>query len=1000
MNSPAFTDYFKLPSNFIPYPGLNTTTTTVKEVRVKAYVINYQNNAVPNFPDDAFNRSEIRNMFEYWPNNANSSFRHLDSPTRPQPGICGSCYIEDAKLRINLVGIDFINRPINDFTTSVETLVDRYSQDHDSVLSLFIVNHFYRQSATHPGDTGIGGNADHSYGRFQFQQYNKTGMIIYQPYFSQGYWGAFNAFMHELMHNFGFLHMYPYGGGNDYCNQNDVDYLKDIFGTGTNATCPLHTLNYNDCGAPNSPCSNNLMDYRGGAYLSPIQLGRIHRNSYISSISRYVYPTEAPSTTPWNITADQTWDFGIRMYQDIIVKSGKTLTIKCEVQMPPNGKIVVEKGAKLILDGGNITAYHPKTSWKGIELYGDKTQEPYPQHQGSLEMINESTIEYAELGVQDFISGVWNGGGIILAANSTFKDCRKSVGLNDYPDYPRGSSCSFYKVKFITENQAAKTNRSLAGIGAFTSYNERGVLISQCTFENSIPVSAMAMDDRSVAIYSMDAGFRIEGSSFKGFKTAVYPTTASNTPLRTVKVINNTFEENGTAIRFADNFSFAQDNHISRMTGYLYTANNIANYRLGSGIEAENAGGLTITRNTITQEDEFAIGITVTDTRDYGGRVIDNVIDQTRVGIQTQKDNPNLDLLCNTISNNSAAAFAINPQSPNGYILKNQGSGCTGTDYRAGNKFSNNARDIMSSLSNNWGYWYWQPDPAQIPQNNSGTVLPQPCTGTGEDPNSQCNLAGSVESDIEAAFDEAYTSWPTQEEGPMHMMRLSYIVSGFNDRNDRTGLIKFFEKAGTDDARKMLIPLYIESGRYSDAQGAVQQLELPQGEKTLYQQFYDVLIRQKTHNQYPSQMPGDDASVIREIAARNIPGLSGQARSILEYAFNEPWHHVQEQLSDDQVKHTGGTAATILVQKAQLLDAVPNPAQGKTRITVRLPLNDSGHASLQIRNGMGQVVKSYVLNGTESTTEVFTAELPVGIYLYSLVVDGQVVATRKLIIAR
>lgn len=998
--SAIFQSYFKENVNYRPFPGQNTTTTTPKDIKVRAVVITHTDSPYPNYSNDAAGNNTIWSLTQDWPNTmADRSLSDLAVPVKPQPAGCNTCYIQDSRFRIKLVDTDFIST--NDASLlgsnrqDISYYVEHYGKSEDSVLNIFFVNYPYA-----PG-SGVSGLAFVP-GAYSFLGHN-LGVIMYNQYHSHmqsiakdppewWHWTTYVTIIHEIGHLFGLWHMYD-----NECNPTpSSDFLSDIFPPGV---CPIGG-SYCDHTNTSTTCTNNYMDGKSEGYFSPMQLGRMHRSAYLSNIARYIYPTEAPSVHPWNITADQTWDFGIRMYQDIIVKAGKTLTIQCEVQMPPNGKIVVEKGAKLILDGGNITSYHPRTSWKGIELYGDKTLAPYDYNQGSLEMINNATIEYAQLGVQDFITGVWSGGGIIMAANSTFKDCRKAVGLNDYPNYPRGTSCSFYRVRFISENEAAATNSSLTGLGVFTAYNETAIPINECTFENRLTTSYLAMSHRNMGIYSQDAGFRIENSTFKGFQTAVYPSTHSNTPARTVKVINNVFQDNGTAIRFADNFSFAQDNHISHMMGYFSPQTSTTNYRMGSGIEAENAGGLIITRNTISQTGENAIGITVTNSKAYGGRVIDNIISQNYIGIQTQKNNQSLDLLCNTLQQSYFAAFSINPQSPGNYILKNQGNGCGSSQYRAGNRFSGNYKDIRSYVTNNWTYHYWAADAPQIPQTTIGSVVLNPCTSANtQDPNSQCNLAGNVESWVESNFDEAHTMWNIEPEGPIRLMKLSHIVSGFNERNDPAGLIAFLEGIGTDDARKLLIPLYIEQGNQTGLDNAINTLTLDEDKRSVYVSYYDVLMRMHANALQPWELNSIDEATVRSVATSGLEGISDDARSFLEFAYNEPWYHLQEQAPEDLGRHAAPATATMFFA-SQLFDAVPNPAQNKTSIRVWLTAKDAGQSSLQVRNLMGKVVREYALAAGENTVEIAAQDLPAGLYVYSLVTDKRIAASKKLIIVK
>jgi len=77
-------------------------------------------------------------------------------------------------------------------------------------------------------------------------------------------------------------------------------------------------------------------------------------------------------------------------------------------------------------------------------------------------------------------------------------------------------------------------------------------------------------------------------------------------------------------------------------------------------------------------------------------------------------------------------------------------------------------------------------------------------------------------------------------------------------------------------------------------------------------------------------------------------------------------------------------------------DAYPNPATGK----VNFDFNLSGinHASVKIINLLGSVVKNIDLTAGDNKTSIDVSDLPQGVYFYSVVANGNVYQTKKLII--
>ncbi|WP_124636552.1 zinc-dependent metalloprotease [Taibaiella sp. KBW10] len=1006
--SAIFTNYFSKNINFRPFPGQNIQPTTPKEIRVRAVVVQNTLLSTPQYANNPTDIAEINALLQDWVNPAwipspYGGLGNILAPTKPNPSTCTNCHIADSKFRVKLVGIDFVTYDGQDYHTFLST--NYGTQKNDSILNVLLIEHELNGTAATSGINGwtSGGN---NFGLSDAFQAGVGYIALSGPKINS--WGAYATFIHELGHMFGLWHLYDYNAGQSECERvgtGSSDWLSDIFPSGLcvinspwacDPTTDLAPINANSC-------SDNFMG-RGNRYLSPMQLGRMHRSAYLGSMSRYIYPTQAHNATPWQVSSDQVWDFGIRMYQDIIVKAGKTLTITCEVQMPPDGRITVEKGAKLVLDGGTITSYHAKTGWHGIQLYGDKSAPPYPANQGSFEMKNNATIENAYDAVQDFTDDMLQGGGIINVNNSIFRDCSRAIELNDYPSFPRGSSCTLSNVQFLTENPQAPTNINRDNFPMVSSYNERGVLITKCTFQNKIPMTTPYFDisQRNRAIYSVDAGFRIQNCSFKGYKEAININTYSNSPLRNVKIMNCTFDSVASGIIFADNFSYAQGNTFDNLLNYVYTSGMQTYLHEGQAIYADRTGGLTLTRNTILNSgnNPNMRGITINHTNNTGGRVIDNVINNARLGITTQQDNQALDLLCNRFVGGDYN-FLINPQSTWG-ALKNQGNGCGSTQYRAGNGFSGPVvKHIASYTANPWTYYYWA-SPAQTPVYVSGTFTRTGCLGVDPiDPNSMCNLPGNVESNIDRILDEAFHTWIMEiGPGPMQTQmaaEFAGIINHYNETGSIEEMVAFLEAVDHIEAKKLLLPLYLEQENYSAFDKLLANLRLPDEEITAYHDYYSLLRTLKEENRSIKMLTEEELSMVREIAAGTLD-ISDRAKSLLDFGYNEPWHHYQEQMPSEL---SGGIYGTKVATQSKLSDAVPNPAERYTTVKVVLSQEDAAHALLLVHDMMGKLVRTYTLKEAGNhNLRIDLDGLPAGLYIYTLQVNGKMVQSKRLAVTK
>ncbi|MEP7337580.1 MAG: LamG-like jellyroll fold domain-containing protein [Acidobacteriota bacterium] len=161
--------------------------------------------------------------------------------------------------------------------------------------------------------------------------------------------------VHELGHVLDLLH--PYTAGSccpETFNESDPDYLDDVFGIGASAIHP-HTCDWagNAFADPHDGLTNNLMGgNRDAGYLSPKQLGKIHRALALKSVRRYV--KDCPkSAVPLEITSDEQWDFDMKLYSDVVIKNGATLTLQCKTTLPGSADITTA-GGNVLYDGGQV----------------------------------------------------------------------------------------------------------------------------------------------------------------------------------------------------------------------------------------------------------------------------------------------------------------------------------------------------------------------------------------------------------------------------------------------------------------------------------------------------------------------------------------------------------------------------------------------------------------------------------------------------------------------
>ncbi|MFW5725508.1 MAG: T9SS type A sorting domain-containing protein [Bacteroidota bacterium] len=82
----------------------------------------------------------------------------------------------------------------------------------------------------------------------------------------------------------------------------------------------------------------------------------------------------------------------------------------------------------------------------------------------------------------------------------------------------------------------------------------------------------------------------------------------------------------------------------------------------------------------------------------------------------------------------------------------------------------------------------------------------------------------------------------------------------------------------------------------------------------------------------------------------------------------------------------------------RLEDARPNPARSHTWINYQVPA-DARNASIVVRNLLGNPVINEDLSASENKLRLDTSRLSNGIYIYSLLIDNQVVQSKRLVVA-
>ncbi|TNE53129.1 MAG: T9SS type A sorting domain-containing protein [Bacteroidetes bacterium] len=351
-----------------------------------------------------------------------------------------------------------------------------------------------------------------------------------------------------------------------------------------------------------------------------------------STYGRGFWKTPVPFATGTsfqeNITENTTWDEPRQIANDIVVKTGNTLTIKSFVLFEKDRKITVEPGAKLNLEGATLTNYCDDF-WAGIVVQGNSNLPQNQNNQGFVQM-NNTTIENAKEALRFWEPNNYaSTGGYVFATNSKFINNWRSAEFIYYHDFSTSDPGVEIKNRsFFTNCEFAWDNSYLGENSiapAVTMYHVNGVQFNACHFEDQrISVIQNPVLGTS-GIGSLDASFVVQGtlknptlnqipsdwydegkynvSTFKNLRIGVEASNA--TSLAQPKIDQSHFANNhhGLIITSVDNLLASRNKFELNWRGGILMDNCTAyhvegNEFVGAGLKDQRTGVLTINSGT------------------------------------------------------------------------------------------------------------------------------------------------------------------------------------------------------------------------------------------------------------------------------------------------------------------------------------------------------------------------------------------------------------------
>jgi hypothetical protein len=443
-----------------------------------------------------------------------------------------------------------------------------------------------------------------------------------------------------------------------------------------------------------------------------------------------------------SIAQNTTWASDRRIFWNVVVESGATLTINANatIRMTGGSKIIIKPNGKLIVDGATITSLCD-SRWNGIYVFGNSTasQSLNPTLFGTVILKNGAVIEHADGALNNFGLDAnnnidWNSfGGIIQCTDAVFKNNWRSAQFMPYTNKnssgnPINEKSFFKKCNFSIDNDMLNGSHLYAHISQWAT---RGIAVNGCTFGNT---QTAADADRGFGILTIDSRLTVKDHC----NSSYYPCPSG-------QEVHSSF----TGLRYGMHVTGGGNgNAVTNVSGATFSGNVL------HGIYAGSTDNLTVaacTLNVSTPNSPVGIYLETTPTnyihdnvfdgtggsyttgivaKNLGGtakHIYSNEFKNLMVGSSGQGGNKStsagLRFLCNNYQNNLFAITVLSSTPVIGTqgIAQHQGSNGNG----AGNTFSGSSwYDLYTNGVQPITYWYVGTPPSYagaVTVSNAGT---------------------------------------------------------------------------------------------------------------------------------------------------------------------------------------------------------------------------------------------------------------------------------------
>lgn len=275
----------------------------------------------------------------------------------------------------------------------------------------------------------------------------------------------------------------------------DIIFSYECFNS-SNPTYPFRNNNL----MGNSGCRNHLSAKQIAAFHYLVAKGITKKFTQFANVA-YPWNPLVPVSSPITLTGSQTFTGSVTI-STLTIPSGANITINnATLAVAQNGKIIVEPGAKLILNNVKINSLI--TEWEGIEVRSSpfvlQPAAPVtsltPNFPGvGLLFMNNCCIDNARIGLlvgkRNFIGSniqTYEGSGIVKLENCNFNNNRTHVLFDGYNpisiNYNIENLSSFNNCVFTTDEGALVSNLRFPARNMVKLFDSKKVYFRGCEWE-------------------------------------------------------------------------------------------------------------------------------------------------------------------------------------------------------------------------------------------------------------------------------------------------------------------------------------------------------------------------------------------------------------------------------------------------------------------------------------------------------------------------------------